>query len=922
MENNGVSNMQKRHWLITAFSFFCAALYILGSSKNVQAAQSDTEQVENAIASGTTGEVSWLLNKNGTLTLYPSDGISGTMDDFSSKDSIPWYDYRTQIESVKIEKGVKSGSSCKYLFSDCNHLIQADVKELDTSNVKDMGYMFNGCSLLKSLDVSTWDTGNVTGMYNMFHNCSKLTTLDIGSWNTGKVTSMKYMFHNCSSLKNLDIGGWDISHVAGMYNMFQGCSKLISLDIGSWDTGKATNMGSMFYGCSSLENLNIGAWNTANVTDMSYMFEKCSNLTDLDIGEWNTGKVTSMKYMFSNCGKLTTLDVGNWNVNRLTNAYRMFSDCNGLVSLDMGNWNTDKVTTADYMFTGCSKLTTIRLSEKIKSDIINALPTQAWRHIRALDGTKLYDEKLYTADELSKLSGIEMSGTWKNPYSSSSIKNPDGAYEYVTDDDLWTMNGNAWTYTFDVFDDSVPFYFWEENLSGFSSPLMLKTDGSLLNVGSTGTSKTGTVTNKQNVDSGSLKVSKTVVGGDTETKFKFQIMLTGEHIKDSCEYSDVLFTKDIGTIILKDGESKTIEGIPAGTTYSVEEAQTGLYQSSSTNATGTIEQDQTKEVSFTNQEIKDNPPDENTEVNVTVSKKVLPEKNKETGKYQMSATFTGLKANTFYGLSDGTEFTSDSNGNGYVEFNLAQDEELVFLHLPVGCTYQFTEAAGDYTSSYEVTDDQNAGTIAKNEGKNTEEKQELSTGKETAEAGENVKVTFTNEIQYLQNLTLTKKTVKSNGSDYDSKESFNFTITFSNLKPGESFASTVGKVKADEDGTAEKTITLKNGEKAEFYKIPYGTQYQITEEKNSYKPSYSIDAETVVKKTDTGKAEEELSTETESIDMGENDVVAFTNEVSEWYTLPEAGSHALELLAGATMIVLALGYVKRKKSLHNVNNPA
>lgn len=74
-------------------------------------------------------------------------------------------------------------------------------------------------------------------------------------------------------------------------------------------------------------------------------------------------------------------------------------------------------------------------------------------------------------------------------------------------------------------------------------------------------------------------------------------------------------------------------------------------------------------------------------------------------------------------------------------------------------------------------------------------------------------MTFTNEIQYLQKLTLEKKTVKADGSEYDCKESFDFTIKFSNLKPGQGFVSTVGKVKADEDGDAEKTISLKNGEK-------------------------------------------------------------------------------------------------------------
>lgn len=762
--------------------------------------------VEATIASGTTGGVTWKLYEDGLLKLYPTNGVSGTMESYTSS---PWYDYRTQIKSVKIEKGVKGGSSCRYMFDGCG-MVTADVKELDTSNVTSMVDMFNDCGKLTNLDISGWDTGKVTSMNSMFYNCSKLTSLNVGDWDTSKVTSMIYMFSGCSKLTNLNIRNWDTENVTGMNSMFYGCSKLTSLDISGWNTGKVTNM-------------------------------------------------------------------------------------------------------AD-MFRSCINLSTIRLSDKIKSNIISQLPSKSWLHTRTLDGTKLYDKKTYTTAELAKLSRTEMSGTWKVPYTSGSTKNPDGTYEYVTDDDLWTMNGNTWTYTFDVFDDSVPFYFWEENLSGFSSDLMIKSDGLLNTVGTTGTSKTGTVTNKQNVDSGSLKISKTVIGGDTETKFKFTIMLTGDHIKDACEYSDVLFTKGVGSITLKDGESKVIEGIPAGTAYSVEETQTGLYRSSSTNAAGTIEKDQTKEAAFTNIKIKDEQPSED-EVNVTVSKKVLPEKNIETEKYQMSAALTGLKPNTSYTLSDSTEFNSDSNGNGYVEFALAQDEEIVFLHLPVGCTYQITEAAGDYTSSYEVTDDQNAGMIAKNEYSNTQKDQELSTGKETAEAGENVKVTFTNEVQYLQNLTLVKKTVKSNGSDYDSKESFSFTITFSNLKPGESLNSSVGKIKADDDGSAEKTIMLKNGEKAEFYKIPYGTEYQITEEKNSCKPSYEIDAVSTVKKADTGKAEETLSTETETIDMGEDNVVTFTNEVAEWYTLPDAGSHALELLAGAAMIALAIGCINRKRFL-------
>lgn len=63
-------------------------------------------------------------------------------------------------------------------------------------------------------------------------------------------------------------------------------------------------------------------------------------------------------------------------------------------------------------------------------------------------------------------------------------------------------------------------------------------------------------------------------------------------------------------------------------------------------------------------------------------------------------------------------------------------------------------------------------------------------------------------------------------------------------------AMNFGYIKFKGGGNAEKKISLKNGEKAEFYKIPYGTEYQITEEKNKYAPSYRIDTATVKKATD------------------------------------------------------------------------
>ena len=538
---------------------------------------------------------------------------------------------------------------------------------------------------------------------------------------------------------------------------------------------------------------------------------------------------------------------------------------------------------------------------------------------------------------------------------------------------------------------------------------------------------------------GKLKVTKTIQNGNKNKAFKFTITLKGSRIKDSMMLSGVTFTNGVGTISLKHGESKLIEDIPSGTTYSVVEEQSGLYRPiMTTGDAGTIEDGKTAEASFVNIHLKEEEPGED-EVNITVFKKVLPsnatvngsnlfasitpdtlsettvngtsatftsstsgnafnavqvqlcdasheyikgittskvgitstnythtndsgyysicvkangstkdsrmyykmylEKGKTyhisyqvntltstkatvsdlcmTGdKFMVTAVFSKLKANTSYGLSNETEFKSDANGNATVSFLIGKDESVTFLHMPVGCTYRFTEAAGAYTSSYAVTDAAGLQKIATASGANKEEDQEISTATETADKGEKVTVTFTNEFQMSQDLTLTKKTVNADGSSYSAEEAFSFTVKFTGLPANAVISSTAGDISADAGGNAAKTISLKNGEQVIFHELPVGSKYQITESGSEYRPSYSIDAATVVKKTDRiVKRNSSLSTQIETIDKGENDVVTFTNERIVWYALPNTGSYMLVILIGTALIMLMIASRKRKDYL-------
>ena len=415
---------------------------------------------------------------------------------------------------------------------------------------------------------------------------------------------------------------------------------------------------------------------------------------------------------------------------------------------------------------------------------------------------------------------------------------------------------------------------------------------------------------------GKLKVTKTIQNGNKNKAFKFTITLKGSRIKDSMMLSGVTFTNGVGTISLKHGESKLIEDIPSGTTYRVVEEQSGLYRPiMTTGDAGTIEDGKTAEAGFVNMHLKEEEPGED-EVNLTVSKKVLPEDAGAGEKFQFTAVFDHLRANWNYGLSDETEFQSDADGKATVTFTLGKGENVTFLHLPAGCTYRFTEAAGAYTSSYAVTDAAGLQKIATASGANTEEDQEISTATETADKGEKVTVTFTNEFQMSQDLTLTKKTVNADGSAYNAKEAFSFTVKFTGLPANAVISSTVGDVTADAGGNATKNVSLKNGEQVIFHELPVGSQYQITESGSEYRPSYSIDAATVVKKTDRiVKRNSSLSTQIETIDKGENDVVTFTNERIVWYALPNTGSYMLVILIGTALIMLMIASRKRKDYL-------
>ena len=365
--------------------------------------------------------------------------------------------------------------------------------------------------------------------------------------------------------------------------------------------------------------------------------------------------------------------------------------------------------------------------------------------------------------------------------------------------------------------------------------------------GATGTivgngKQTAAFTNTRNAN-GSLTVSKTLEGNDTDgsKEFTFTIVLSDTTING--EYSGVTFENGVATITLRGGESKTIEELPNGTGYVVAEADYSSegYVTTAVGDEGTIDETAPKVAAFTNTR--------DTFGDLTVTKTV--DGNAPVADAEFSFTVT-LSDTTITGTYGEMTFA-----NGVATFTLKNGESKTASDLPHGITYEVTEA--DYTNDGYVTTSTGAsGTIVGNS--------------ELTAAFTNTR----NVTPQYGSLTV-KKTV--NGDLADKEQYFNFTITFDAEGSYSYTGSKSGTIKSGD------TVQLKHGESITISGLPAGTTYSVTESGNE---GYSVYAN-----GDKG-----------TIAANETSTAAFTNTKS---SVPQTGDDSNLLLWFSLMCVSGLG---------------
>ncbi|MBQ3665122.1 MAG: BspA family leucine-rich repeat surface protein [Lachnospiraceae bacterium] len=866
----------------------------------------------NGCATVTELDVSHFDTKNVTNMAYMFNGCKVTELDVSlfNTENVTtmanMFSGCSNIEELDVSHfDTKNVTNMTYMFNGCAKVAELDVSHFDTKNVTNMAYMFNGCNSVEALDVSHFNTEKVTNMTCMFSGCSKVAELNVSGFDTKNVINMASMFYNCLNVEDLDVSHFDTSKVTTMASMFYGCQKVEVLDVSQFDTSKVTSMVSMFQNCKALQSLDLSSFNTSGIRSLASMFNGCNALISVDLKSFNTFKVTDLSNTFLDCISLTNLDLSNFYTAKVTNMYRMFRNCQSLETLDLSNFNTANVTNMSEMFTNCKELMTIYASE------------DNWSTNKASSSGGMFsgDTKLvggnnttYNASKLDKSYAVAVGPEDTTPgyltKKAATVNNRATIDSDTSPCNIVKVTDYIWTYTFTDLNPNLTYYAWEdENVEtmgdGYEasnleySPLTVE-------------ALQGTITNKvivnapPVVETGSLSIAKQLhaeegallTDADLERSFVFTVTLTDENdeaLSGTALYGSIPFSNGVATVRMPGGVTTTLSYIPEGYHYTITEDEITTFQQACINPSGDVEtdpvssqpvakgvivKDTTAAVTYTNTKsaIEE-------KFNSVTLKKEVTGKFEIGGEYAFTIALTGLHPSENYALSDGTTFDSNAKGMATIDLTLAKDEEITIPNLPVGSSYRITEAGGDYLSSFVITDRNDGDTIVQRTGGNTAKNTSLSTATEYVDEDEAITVTFTNEKNVRQNVTLKKLTQNATATNEDS---FTFTVNLAGLENNSLLYTSLGPKQVSNDGKLSFEFTMNGGDEIIFYQLPVGATYQFTEAKNEWVSSYYLrdtnnSGQFVSDSGENTEADQELATAVETVNEGEEVTVVYTN---------------------------------------------
>lgn len=696
--------------------------------------------------------------------------------------------------------------------------------------------MFQDCYNLETVDLRGLNWGKIESTAYFFYNCNWLKTL---LWephelsNSHNLTTMRSMFYQCYyGIEQIDLRGFDTSSVTSFDSMFERCYNLRTVNMDGLNTSNVHSWTNMFWECSKLEGFDFDQVDTSAGTKFFGMLAYCP-LTDnggvMDLRSFETDSAVNLADMFRGSG-LTGVIWGNNDFSNVEVTSRMFQNCYSLKSVDMSGLNAPKLQYSSYMFDGCNTMTEVKLYDTEGTDLV--MTEGMFRSCRSL--TTIESPRSWNFE------GVDSANMFQG---CTALQGGNGTVYNAGHTDL--------TYAVIDGENGQPGYFTAATAPA-SSPNPAPAAQSSPTAGANAPAAAPEDEPETVQRTYRSEPDGWTDNGDNTWTYTFKVY--DEHMTYYL-YEEKLdhYTSDAYR-----GTYKTIHGedVPDGEPVTATVTNTYLPGG--------------------NPNPDPNPDPTPTEPDLgilSITKTVEPAAGETLTaedtqrKFIFTVTLTAEdddSADAKASVTGAHVFGETAFRDGVGKVAVANGETVYLTDLPAGLSYTVTEAE---TEGYELTASQGAsGEIAKN---NVSE------------------VAFTNTkdatvVQETNGFTLTKQ-VEGPATQ---GETFTFNVVLTGLNGSETYHYSIGNAEtaftANAAGAANVTLTLANGESADFDALPVGAGYRISESASDYVASYTVAnaaSEGAVARASganrsTGVA---LSTAMETVDIGEKVTVTFTN---------------------------------------------
>lgn len=293
-------------------SYLLLSLILLNSASPISLVLSETQDVsvdktsvQNPVSNNSTNKSIEQSNPEGGKDVNP-DVIDEKRQNISVQEKVS---SQATPNSEKTNKGVQ-GEAASLKVGDKTNTSKADQVTSQATDIATGVYgtvswrIDNSGTLFLSAGALSY-VGRPVWTEDIYRNQITRVVLEGPIEGSGRLDFLFSEMSNLQEIQNLTF--LDISKVVSMWGMFMGSSSLTSLDLTNFDTRNVSVMASMFSRCRSLRNVDVSAFDTWLVSDMSNMFYECSSLTNLDVSHFNMKTTSNVIGLFDMCTNLVSV---------------------------------------------------------------------------------------------------------------------------------------------------------------------------------------------------------------------------------------------------------------------------------------------------------------------------------------------------------------------------------------------------------------------------------------------------------------------------------------------------------------------------------------------------------------------------------------------------------------------------------------